>query len=233
VCRRRRHPERLIFEPGFSTAEKVTNLSGRGVGMDVVRRNIEALRGTVTLHSDPGAGSHRDPPAADAGDHRRLPGRRRQLEVHLPARRGGRGDREPRPPTSHAGRRGRGIVELRGQVLPVVSLRALYGWTARPERSSVVVLPAGARRYGVMVDQLLGQHQTVIKPLGRMFRSLRGMSGSSILGNGEVALIFDVSLAGQLAAQPARMPDTRPLVPRHPVSHSRPFPHPSPRGQAP
>jgi two-component system chemotaxis sensor kinase CheA len=94
------------------------------------------------------------------------------------------------------------MVELRGQVLPVLSLRTLYSLESPvPERSSVVVIQAGTRRYGVLVDQLLGQHQTVIKPLGRMFRSLRGMSGSSILGSGEVALIFDVNSLGQLAAQ--------------------------------
>jgi two-component system chemotaxis sensor kinase CheA len=83
--------------------------------------------------------------------------------------------------------RGRGIVELRGQALPVTSLRTLYGLDSpAPDRTSVVVLQAAGRRYGVLVDSLLGQHQTVIKPLGRMFRSLRGMSGSSILGNGDV-----------------------------------------------
>jgi two-component system, chemotaxis family, sensor kinase CheA len=85
-----------------------------------------------------------------------------------------------------------------------VSLRTLYALDAEPpERSSVVVIQAGSRRYGVLVDQLLGQHQTVIKPLGRMFRSLRGMSGSSILGNGEVALIFDVHSLSQMAAEPS------------------------------
>jgi two-component system chemotaxis sensor kinase CheA len=71
-----------------------------------------------------------------------------------------------------------------------------------------VVVRAGARRYGVMVDALLGQHQTVIKPLGQMLRSLRGVSGSSILGTGEVALIFDASALGQLAAKPRQAPPT-------------------------
>lgn len=94
--------------------------------------------------------------------------------------------------------RGRGVIELRGHPLPVVDLRALYGLEGTPsERASVVVIQAGEDTYGVRVDALLGQHQTVIKPLGRMFRSLRGMAGSSILGNGEVALICDVnSLCG-------------------------------------
>jgi len=195
--------DRLIFEPGFSTAEKVTNLSGRGVGMDVVRRNIEALRGTVALRSTPGAGSC--------------------IEIRLPLTLAiidgflvGVGSSkfifpldavveviENRPTESALDERGRGFVELRGQVLPVVSLRGLYALEgAEPDRTSVVVLHSAQRRYGVMVDNLLGQHQTVIKPLGRMFRSLRGMSGSSILGNGEVALIFDVHSLSQLAAEP-------------------------------
>jgi two-component system chemotaxis sensor kinase CheA len=201
-------PERellnLIFEAGFSTAEKVTNLSGRGVGMDVVRRNIEALRGSVTIASQPGQGS--------------------SIEIRLPLTLAiidgfliGVGASkfifpleavveviESRSTATAHDARGRGVVELRGKVLPVVNLRTLYALDSpEPERCSIVVIRSGAHRYGVMVDQLLGQHQTVIKPLGRMFRSLRGMSGSSILGTGEVALIFDASSLGQLAAQQA------------------------------
>jgi len=193
---------KLIFEPGFSTAEKVTNLSGRGVGMDVVRRNIEALRGTVSIHSEAGVGS--------------------AIEIRLPLTLAiidgfliGVGPSkfifpleavveviENRPTETALDALGRSVVELRGQVLPVVSLRALYGLVSpEPVRCSIVVLKAGTQHYGVMVDVLLGQHQTVIKPLGRMFRSLRGMSGSSILGTGEVALIFDVTSLSQLAAQ--------------------------------
>jgi PAS domain S-box-containing protein len=124
-------------------------------------------------------------------------------------------------PTVTARRRGRSVVELRGQVLPVISLRQLYALDAEaPERSSVVVVQAGTQRYGVIVDQLLGQHQTVIKPLGRMFRSLRGMSGSSILGNGEVALIFDATSLSQLAADPPlsrrrRVRTRQPPAPQH------------------
>jgi two-component system chemotaxis sensor kinase CheA len=225
--------DRLIFAPGFSTAEKVTNLSGRGVGMDVVKRNIEALRGTVTLRSVPGAGS--------------------RIEIRLPLTLaiidgflvGVGGSRfifpldavveviEPRGALAHTDAHGRRTVELRGQVLPVVALRALYGLGGdEPVRPSIVVLRAGTRRFGVLVDQLLGQHQTVIKPLGRMFRSLRGMAGSSILGNGEVALIFDVPALGQLAeAPPAPHPPAHP-VPHHPgrgAAVPAPVPH---EGQA-
>ena len=112
---------------------------------------------------------------------------------------------ENRPTAGGLDGRGRGVVELRGEVLPVVCLRTLYGLdSAPPEQVSVVVLNAGGASFGVIVDALLGQHQTVIKPLGRIFRMLRGMSGSSILGNGEVALIVDVVSLAQLAAQPSR-----------------------------
>ena len=203
----------LIFEAGFSTAEKVTNLSGRGVGMDVVRSNIEALRGSVTVSSQEGQGSC--------------------IEIRLPLTLaiidgflvGVGASRfifpldaiaeviEDRPTATALDSRGRSVVELRGRVLPVLSLRTLYALdTPPPERCSVVVIHSGTQRYGVLVDLLLGQHQTVIKPLGRMFRSLRGMSGSSILGNGEVALIFDVASLGQLAMEAATSP-SRPQSP--------------------
>ena len=193
---------RLIFAPGFSTAEKVTNLSGRGVGMDVVRSNIEALRGTVSIDSVEGQGS--------------------TIEIRLPLTLAiidgflvGVGASkfifpldtvveviENRVATTALDERGRGVVELRDRALPVVGLRELYALDGpTPSRCSVVVIQAGAQRCGVIVDNLLGQHQTVIKPLGRMFRSLRGISGSTILGNGEVALIVDGTSLGQLAVE--------------------------------
>jgi two-component system chemotaxis sensor kinase CheA len=228
---------KLIFEPGFSTASEVTKLSGRGVGMDVVRRNIEALRGTVTVTSDPGQGA--------------------QIEIRMPLTLAiidgflvGVGaskfvfpldavveviERGPAAMGSPHGRddgpdlRGRGVVELRGQVLPVLDLRRLYGLDSpEPERSSVVVIRAGSSRYGVIVDQLLGQHQTVIKPLGRMLSSLRGMSGSSILGNGEVALIFDVVSLSQLASQQPATPTESSNSPKRQTA----IHHPSLEGQA-
>lgn len=198
----------LIFEPGFSTAEQVTNLSGRGVGMDVVRRNIEGLRGRIDLHSEPGHGTRIDVRLpltlaiidgflVSVGSSRFIFPLETVVEVI-----------EHREPDTTASGSCSSMVELRGQVLPVLSLRRLYAIDApEPERSSVVVIQSGGRRYGVRVDGLLGQHQTVIKPLSRMFRSLRGLSGSSILGNGEVALIFDVTSLSQLAEHPpARSP---------------------------
>lgn len=193
----------LIFAPGFSTAETVTNLSGRGVGMDVVRSNVESMRGTVSITSEPGKGSCMeirlpltlaiiDGFLVGVGNSKFILPLESVVEVIA-----------NRAVVTTVDNHGRCCVELRGEVLPVVHLRTLYALDSpQPERSSVVVVRSGMRRFGVLVDTLLGQHQTVIKPLGLMLRSLRGVSGSSILGTGEVALIFDTPSLGQLAVQP-------------------------------
>jgi len=189
----------LIFEPGFSTAEQVTNLSGRGVGMDVVRRNIEALRGSLRLHSDPGRGLRVDIrlPLTLAIIDGFMVGVGRStfvlpLESVVEVIESG-GDHV------RVDERGRHCVELRGAVLPVVRLRTLYSVESDlPPRVSVVVVNSPRGKYGIEVEVLLGQNQTVIKPLGRLFRTLRGISGSSILGNGDVALILDVASLGEL-----------------------------------
>lgn len=197
----------FLFEPGFSTAEKITNLSGRGVGMDVVRRNIEALRGSINVLSTVGQGSCMeirlpltlaiiDGFLISVGSSKFIFPLESVVEVI-------------ENPGSGALQQSQGawIIELRGQSLPVVSLQSIYSLSAtESNRNSVVVVRAGERRYGVMVDNLLGQHQTVIKPLGKLLRSLRGISGSSILGNGEVALILDVHALCQLAECPPAPP---------------------------
>ena len=193
----------LIFAAGFSTAEKVTNLSGRGVGMDVVKRNIEMLRGTVALASEPGQGTSIEI---------RLPLTLAIIDGFLVAVGASKfifpldavhEVIEGRSAETALTSAGHGVLSLRGQALPVLSLRKLYELDApMPERASVIVIQTGSRRYGVLVDVLLGQHQTVIKPLGRMLRTLRGMSGSCILGSGEVALIFDVEALRRFAEQP-------------------------------
>jgi len=197
----------LIFEPGFSTAEQVTNLSGRGVGMDVVRSNIEALRGSLRLDSRPGKGL-----AVDI----RLPLTLAIIDGFLV----GVGASKFVLPlesvveviefegnTTPIDASGRHCLELRGAVLPVVRLRSLYTIdTGAPRRVSVVVVQSSAGKYGIQVETLFGQNQTVIKPLGRLFKTLRGISGSAILGSGEVALILDVAALGQMAAG---LPGTR------------------------
>jgi len=189
----------LIFEPGFSTAQQVTNLSGRGVGMDVVRRNIEALRGSLRLNSNPGKGLQVDI---------RLPLTLAIIDGFLV----GVGKSKFVLPLQSvveviesggqhvkADASGRHCVELRGAVLPVVRLRSLYSVeSSLPERVSIVVVNSPRGQYGIEVEVLLGQNQTVIKPLGRLFKSLRGISGSSILGSGEVALILDVGSMADL-----------------------------------
>ncbi|MGQ0710945.1 MAG: chemotaxis protein CheA [Rhodoferax sp.] len=189
----------LIFEPGFSTAEQVTNLSGRGVGMDVVRRNIEALRGSIRLLNRPGQGlmveirlpltlAIIDGFMVGVGRSKFVLPLEGVVEVIEAAGRDVRVDGC-----------GRHCLELRGAMLPVVRLRALYHIESQhAERVSVVVVHSTRGPYGIEVEALLGQHQTVIKPLGRLFKSVRGISGSSILGSGEVALILDVNALGEL-----------------------------------
>ena len=189
----------LIFEPGFSTAEQVTNLSGRGVGMDVVRRNIEALRGSIRLLSNPGQGlvvdirlpltlAIIDGFMVGVGRSKFVLPLETVVEVIEAAGRDVKVDAT-----------GRHCLELRGAMLPVVRLRSLYGVeSSHQDRVSVVVVNSDKGQYGIEVEVLLGQQQTVIKPLGSLFKSIRGISGSSILGSGEVALILDVNSLGEL-----------------------------------
>jgi two-component system chemotaxis sensor kinase CheA len=177
----------LIFEPGFSTAEQVTNLSGRGVGMDVVKRNIIALRGSVNVDSQEGIGTTVTVrlPLTLAIINGFLVGLGKSVFV-LPL------DmiEECMALTVDSGC---DYTDLRGSVLPFIRLRELLGLRgAGAQRQNVVVVRSGEHRAGLVVDTLLGEFQTVIKPLSKMFNRVKCISGSSILGNGEVALILDV-----------------------------------------
>jgi two-component system, chemotaxis family, sensor kinase CheA len=192
----------LIFEPGFSTAEKITNLSGRGVGMDVVKKNITALRGTVSVDSAPGLGTTVTV---------RLPLTLAIIDGFLV----GLGTATFVVPLDmidecieFAAEPGHDYTNLRGQVLPFIRLRALFGVdTPPPRRESIVVVKHAGQRVGLVVDSLQGEFQTVIKPLGRMFSQLRCISGSTILGNGEVALILDVpAIVAQGSGNTAEVP---------------------------
>lgn len=188
---------RLILEPGFSTAEKVTNLSGRGVGMDVVKSSIEALRGAIDIESRPGEGAcmRLTLPLTLAiidgflvgvgGAHFVLPLEMVVECIELPVG-DGTGERD--------------YLNLRGQVLPFLRLRELFEVPHRaPRRQNVVVVQYGGRQAGLAVDSLMGECQTVIKPLGVLFEKLRGISGSTVLASGEVGLILDVPQLIQLA----------------------------------
>ncbi|MCQ3030438.1 chemotaxis protein CheA [Pseudomonas syringae] len=206
----------LIFEPGFSTAQAVTNLSGRGVGMDVVKRNITLLRGTVDLDSKPGQGTviRIRLPLTLAIINGFLVGIGQStyvipLDMVQECIELSEDDRQIS--------REQGYLDLRGEVLPLVYLRDHFhhdGPAAR--RQNVVVVRYADHKAGLVVDDLLGEFQTVIKPLGKLFGALRGISGSTILGSGAVALILDVpALLSQIVhletrytANPAQSPAT-------------------------
>ena len=184
----------LICHPGFSTAEQVTDISGRGVGMDVVKRNIEALRGQIMLASEPGKGTTtqiRLPltlaiidgflcevanvqyvvPLEMVVECIETPSEVRQCEDAGVA----------------------GYFDLRGETIPYLDLARYFGAQPQPGvRRSLLLVRAGGGSIGVVVDRLVGEHQTVIKPLGEMFHQLPGIAGSTILGSGDVALILDV-----------------------------------------
>lgn len=178
----------LIFEPGFSTAESVSNLSGRGVGMDVVRRNIQALRGSVDVASVPGEGctfTIRLPLTLAIIDGFQVGVDQASYVIPL--------DMVIECIELKDAPAARSFLNLRGEVLPFVRLRELFGVEGEPPlRENVVVVQFAGQRAGIVVDQLMGEFQTVIKPLGGLFRHLRGIGGSTILGSGEVALILDV-----------------------------------------
>jgi len=181
----------LVFQAGFSTAEAVTDLSGRGVGLDVVRRNIDLLRGTAEISSTAGKGSTitiRLPltlaiiegfsvrvgsetfivPLEHVTECTELPGDQRSAEAS-------------------------GILSLRGTAVPYVRLRRMFSVSGEtPKRENIVIVKINEFHAGIAVDELLGGMQTVVKPLGRAFRAVPGIAGSTVLGDGRVGLIIDV-----------------------------------------
>ncbi len=183
----------LIFAPGFSTAQTVTGVSGRGVGMDVVKKSIENLRGGIDIGSAPGQGTTivlKLPltlaiidgfmvriddgyfvfPLAAVEECVELP----REEMALVRR--------------------RNMMNIRGGVVPYLSLRRFFGMAQpRSVKERIVVAESGGQRVGFGVDAIIGQHQTVIKSLGSCYRNIDGISGGTILGDGTVALILDVA----------------------------------------
>ncbi|HYX68455.1 MAG TPA: chemotaxis protein CheA [Terriglobales bacterium] len=183
---------RLVFQAGFSTVDEVTDLSGRGVGMDVVRRNIDALRGSIEIQSREGEGATItirlpltlaviDGFSVIAGDETYI----------IPLEMISECLELPHEQISSATG---GVISLRGEPLPYIRLRdALGAGGSAPQRENVVVLTYEGGRAGLAVDVLLGESQAIIKPLSRLFRQVPGISGSTILADGRVALILDVS----------------------------------------
>ncbi|OZA38058.1 MAG: chemotaxis protein CheA [Novosphingobium sp. 17-62-9] len=183
----------LIFAPGFSTAAQVTNLSGRGVGMDVVKRTIEGLRGAIDIISDEGRGSTitlRIPLTlaiiegllVRVGDARYvipLAAVEECIELSL---------------EDDLRSRGRSMITLRDQLVPYLRLRELFATGTRPDQfQKIVVIATGGERVGLVVDQIIGSHQTVIKSMSGVHRGITSFSGATILGDGGVALILDVA----------------------------------------
>jgi two-component system chemotaxis sensor kinase CheA len=178
----------LIFLPGFSTAETITSISGRGVGMDVVRNNIIALRGSVEVQSQAGKGTQfifRLPLTMAIIDGFLVGVGKASYVIPL--------ERVVECLELHHEDVDSHLLNLRGEVLPLLRLSEFFGQpVVRPERENVVVVKLGRGAAGIVVDVLHGEQQTVIKPMSSLFRHLRGIAGSTILGSGEVALILDV-----------------------------------------
>jgi len=189
----------MIFAPGFSTASKITSVSGRGVGMDVVKKAIEALRGTIDISSVRGRGSTitlRIPLTLAiiecllvriAKEFFLMPLSLVEECVELT-----REDIRD----SH----GRNLANVRGAIVPYIRLREQFGISGdRPDVEQIVITGINGNKIGFVVDSVVGEHQTVIKTLGRMYRDAKGISGATILGDGTVALILDMGILLQLA----------------------------------
>jgi two-component system chemotaxis sensor kinase CheA len=189
----------LVFEPGFSTAEQITNLSGRGVGMDVVKRNITALRGSVAIASEEGIGTIvtvRLPLTLAIIDGFLVSLGKAMFVVPLDM---------IEECVEFSAEQGNDYTNLRGEVLPFVRLREVFGCgEPPPRRESIVVVRYAGQKAGLVVDALHGEFQTVIKPLSKMFSQVKCISGSTILGSGEVALILDVPALVQQAGSAAQ-----------------------------
>lgn len=181
----------LILAPGFSTAQKVTDVSGRGVGMDVVRRGVEALRGTIDIASKPASGTmvtlHLPLTLAIIDG---LLVRVEQAYFVLPLANTLECIELTRQDIERVN--GKHVANVRGEIIPYIRLREYFHMKEeRPEREQILVAETESGRFGFVVDQVLGDHQTVIKNLGRFYRHVDLVSGATILGNGTVALILD------------------------------------------
>lgn len=188
----------LLFHAGFSTAQAVTEVSGRGVGMDVVKRQVEAFGGSIRVQSIPGQGSEFslvipltlaiiDGLLVRLGDNHYvfpLSSVSECIELH------DSGEQQKRD----------SYISNRGEVLPYIHLRDVFKVQGeRPEYEQIVVVQLADGPVGMVVDAVLGDHQTVIKDLGRMFRAVEGVSGATILGDGSVALVLDLARLGRIA----------------------------------
>ncbi len=183
----------LIFQPGFSTAKAVTNVSGRGVGLDVVKKSIEELRGTVEIESAVGRGTTitiKLPLTLAIIDGLQVRVNNENYIIPLAVvneclifENDGKNNSNNRR-----------LIELRGEMLPYISLREFFNIKGeKPEFEQMAVIENSKGRVGILVDEVVGQYQTVIKSLGKIYQNAEGLSGATILGDGSVALILDIS----------------------------------------
>ncbi|MDA8428765.1 MAG: chemotaxis protein CheA [Geobacteraceae bacterium] len=188
----------MIFAPGFSTAAKVTSVSGRGVGMDVVKKGIEALRGSIDIASTKGAGSTitlRIPLTLAIIES--LLVRIDTSYFVLPLSHVEECVELTRDDIKNA--HGRNLANVRGTIIPYIPLREQFEiGSNRPEIEQIVIAGINGNKIGFVVDSVIGEHQTVIKTLGRMYRDVKGVSGATILGDGTVALILDMGVLLQV-----------------------------------
>jgi len=196
----------LIFEAGFSTAKQLTEVSGRGVGMDVVRRNIAALRGEIDIHSETGVGSRfiiKLPLTLAIIDGMVVRvGRERYiiptLSIVVSVR--------PRAEELYTVTGAAQTMKLQGEIIPLFRLGDLFhlsGGVTSPTEGTVVVLENGGRRVGLLIDEILGQQQIVIKSLGESLRGTQGIAGGAIMPDGKVGLILDIAGVLRLATDRA------------------------------
>ena len=183
----------VIFQPGFSTAQKVTNLSGRGVGMDVVKRTLDALRGSIDIGSTAGSGTEitlRLPLTLAIIDGLLVRIGQGRSVIPLSAVE----ECVELPPAEENRASGRNFLNIRGDLVPFLRLREMFNATTPPDKfQKVVVVSANDMRVGLVVDQVIGDHQTVIKSLSKLHAGVGTFSGATILGDGSVALILEIA----------------------------------------
>lgn len=188
----------LIFAPGFSTAATITNLSGRGVGMDVVKKTIEGLRGSLDITSNPGEGSVvslRIPLTLAIIDGLLVRVGTSRFVIPL----ANVEECVELSPAQDLRSTGRSLITLRDELVPFIRLREQFKTSSAPDpHQKIVVVSTGQDRVGLVVDQILGDHQTVIKPLSSFHADVGAFSGATILGDGGVALILDIPTLVQL-----------------------------------
>lgn len=183
----------LIFLPGFSTAKTITSVSGRGVGMDVVKRQIDALRGSVEVTSQVGVGTCITltlPLTLAIIEGLLVEVNREQFIIPMALVT----ENVELASEQRAGNNGRNILAVRGEQIPYLRLRNIFDITGgEQEIERVVIVNLAGHRVGLVVDRVIGSHQTVIQSLGRLYQNIEVASGATIMGDGRVALILDVS----------------------------------------